>query len=232
MIASINRTCYLYAFTALSCGNFSLLLQYAVAPLAVTHCAPVPCSRCTPRRVTRTLELSRTQLRRPARRVVTRSGNKVSGAPLIVVQLSPPCNTMLNILETLTFQLSTFLHQLLVLTLADLVKIGSSVVESAAELVPSSVPRPLAKVGVAVFGVSIVFWLLQKVGSRLQASVRHPLTCQLRCCARRALCSSLHDSRTLLLLLHVAFPAPSDAAASRLHSGARKLRYTINVLHA
>jgi hypothetical protein len=37
-------------------------------------------------------------------------------------------------------------------------------VDSASDLVPASVPRPVAKGGVAVVGVMLAFWLLQKVG--------------------------------------------------------------------
>lgn len=41
--------------------------------------------------------------------------------------------------------------------------VGRNLVDSASDLVPSSVPRPVAKGGVAVAGVLIVFWLMQKV---------------------------------------------------------------------
>jgi len=50
-------------------------------------------------------------------------------------------------------------------TLPDALSIGRGLVDSASDLVPASVPRPVAKGGVAVFGVMVVFWLLQKVVS-------------------------------------------------------------------
>jgi hypothetical protein len=47
--------------------------------------------------------------------------------------------------------------------LADAIQAGVGLVESAANLVPDSVPRPIAKGGVAVGGVLLAFWALQKV---------------------------------------------------------------------
>ena len=44
---------------------------------------------------------------------------------------------------------------------------GRGFVNSASDLVPASVPRPVAKGGVAVAGVMIAFWLMQKVLSTL-----------------------------------------------------------------
>jgi len=43
------------------------------------------------------------------------------------------------------------------------IDVGKGLVESAANLVPESVPRPMAKGGVALAGGIIAFWLLQKV---------------------------------------------------------------------
>lgn len=40
--------------------------------------------------------------------------------------------------------------------------------DSAAEFVPESVPRSLAKGGVAVAGALVAFWILQKVSSRVE----------------------------------------------------------------
>ncbi|GBF96177.1 hypothetical protein Rsub_08925 [Raphidocelis subcapitata] len=45
--------------------------------------------------------------------------------------------------------------------------VGRGFVDSASALVPESVPRPLAKGGVAALGVLLAFWLLQKVLSTL-----------------------------------------------------------------
>jgi hypothetical protein len=47
----------------------------------------------------------------------------------------------------------------------DVVRVGRGLVDSASELVPESVPRPVAKGGVALVGVMLAFWLLQKVVS-------------------------------------------------------------------
>ena len=47
---------------------------------------------------------------------------------------------------------------------AGIVSTGSKLVESASDLVPQSVPRPLAKGGVAIVGGLIIFGLVQKVG--------------------------------------------------------------------
>lgn len=47
---------------------------------------------------------------------------------------------------------------------ADVLEVGANLVESGANLVPDSVPRGVAKGGVAVVGVLAVFWILQKVG--------------------------------------------------------------------
>ena len=46
---------------------------------------------------------------------------------------------------------------------AGLVSAGGKLLESASNLVPQSVPRPVAKGGVAVVGVFLIFGLLQKV---------------------------------------------------------------------
>lgn len=46
---------------------------------------------------------------------------------------------------------------------ADALEVGGNLVESAANLVPESVPRGVAKGGVAVAGVLVAFWVLQKV---------------------------------------------------------------------
>jgi hypothetical protein len=43
------------------------------------------------------------------------------------------------------------------------ISVGKGLVDSASELVPESVPRPVAKGGVAVAGGLVAFWLLQKV---------------------------------------------------------------------
>eukprot|EP00878_Enallax_costatus_P043448 GHUV01051431.1.p1 GENE.GHUV01051431.1~~GHUV01051431.1.p1 ORF type:complete len:161 (-),score=23.61 GHUV01051431.1:73-555(-) len=43
------------------------------------------------------------------------------------------------------------------------ISVGQGFVDSAAEFVPESVPRPVAKGGVAVAGVLVAFWILQKV---------------------------------------------------------------------
>jgi len=48
---------------------------------------------------------------------------------------------------------------------ADALKVGGGLVEAAADFVPASVPRPAAKAGVALVGVALAFWLLQKVVS-------------------------------------------------------------------
>eukprot|EP00879_Flechtneria_rotunda_P015376 GHRR01016075.1.p1 GENE.GHRR01016075.1~~GHRR01016075.1.p1 ORF type:complete len:163 (+),score=48.14 GHRR01016075.1:268-756(+) len=48
---------------------------------------------------------------------------------------------------------------------ADAIQTGKGFVESAANLVPESVPRPVAKGGVAVAGVILAFWVLQKLVS-------------------------------------------------------------------
>eukprot|EP00879_Flechtneria_rotunda_P001202 GHRR01001349.1.p1 GENE.GHRR01001349.1~~GHRR01001349.1.p1 ORF type:complete len:154 (+),score=41.52 GHRR01001349.1:415-876(+) len=45
------------------------------------------------------------------------------------------------------------------------IQTGKGFVESAANLVPESVPRPVAKGGVAVAGVILAFWVLQKLVS-------------------------------------------------------------------
>jgi hypothetical protein len=45
--------------------------------------------------------------------------------------------------------------------------VARNVVDAAADLVPESVPRPVAKGGVAVAGGMIAFWLLQKVCVRM-----------------------------------------------------------------
>lgn len=50
-------------------------------------------------------------------------------------------------------------------TLDNALGVARSVVETASDLVPESVPRPVAKGGVAVAGGIIAFWLLQKVVS-------------------------------------------------------------------
>lgn len=44
-------------------------------------------------------------------------------------------------------------------------KVGGGIVDAAADLVPESVPRPVAKAGVALAGAGVAFWLLQKVVS-------------------------------------------------------------------
>lgn len=49
-------------------------------------------------------------------------------------------------------------------TTAGLVNAASGLVDSAASFVPENVPRPAAKTGVAVAGVLVTFWLLQKAG--------------------------------------------------------------------
>lgn len=46
---------------------------------------------------------------------------------------------------------------------ADALEVGGNLVESAANLVPDSVPRGVAKAGVAGAGVLVAFWVLQKV---------------------------------------------------------------------
>lgn len=46
---------------------------------------------------------------------------------------------------------------------ADALEVGQGFVESASNLVPESVPRPLAKGGVAVATGLVAFWILQKV---------------------------------------------------------------------
>lgn len=46
---------------------------------------------------------------------------------------------------------------------ADALDVGKGLVDSAANLVPESVPRPVAKTGVAVVGGLIAFTILQKV---------------------------------------------------------------------
>jgi hypothetical protein len=43
--------------------------------------------------------------------------------------------------------------------------VGGGLVEAAADFVPPSVPRPVAKAGVALAGAGVAFWLLQKVVS-------------------------------------------------------------------
>lgn len=48
-------------------------------------------------------------------------------------------------------------------TIKGIVSAATGLVDGAANLVPESVPRPAAKTGVAVAGVLITFWLLQKV---------------------------------------------------------------------
>ena len=50
-----------------------------------------------------------------------------------------------------------------ILCFAAAIDVGKGLVESAANLVPESVPRPMAKGGVALAGGIIAFWLLQKV---------------------------------------------------------------------
>ena len=40
---------------------------------------------------------------------------------------------------------------------------ANGLVDKASDLVPESVPRPAAKLGVGIAGGVIVFWLLQKV---------------------------------------------------------------------
>eukprot|EP00877_Chromochloris_zofingiensis_P002880 jgi/Chrzof1/12593/Cz07g00090.t1 len=45
------------------------------------------------------------------------------------------------------------------------IEMGKGLVESAADLVPQSVPRPVAKGGVALGGALVAFWILQKVVS-------------------------------------------------------------------
>jgi hypothetical protein len=49
------------------------------------------------------------------------------------------------------------------LCLAAAIDVAKGIVDSAASMVPESVPRPVAKGGVAVAGGLIAFWLLQKV---------------------------------------------------------------------
>jgi TATA-binding protein-associated factor len=47
----------------------------------------------------------------------------------------------------------------------DALKVGGGLVDAAADMVPPSVPRPVAKAGVALAGAGVAFWLLQKVVS-------------------------------------------------------------------
>ncbi len=47
---------------------------------------------------------------------------------------------------------------------AGAIRTASGLVDKAADFVPETVPRPAAKAGVAIAGVMVVFWLLQKVG--------------------------------------------------------------------
>jgi hypothetical protein len=49
---------------------------------------------------------------------------------------------------------------------ADVISAGQGFVESASNLVPESVPRPVAKGGVAVATGLVAFWILQKVGKQ------------------------------------------------------------------
>ena len=51
--------------------------------------------------------------------------------------------------------------------LEGVLSVGKGFVDSAADLVPDSVPRPVARGGVAVAGAVVAFWLLQKVVSTL-----------------------------------------------------------------
>lgn len=48
----------------------------------------------------------------------------------------------------------------------DVLEVGGSLVNSAANLVPESVPRGVAKGGVAMFGALVAFWVLQKVSQQ------------------------------------------------------------------
>eukprot|EP00882_Tetradesmus_deserticola_P012208 GHRQ01012935.1.p1 GENE.GHRQ01012935.1~~GHRQ01012935.1.p1 ORF type:complete len:140 (+),score=37.88 GHRQ01012935.1:398-817(+) len=48
-------------------------------------------------------------------------------------------------------------------SLVDVIGAGQGFVESAADLVPANVPRPLAKGGVAVATGLVAFWVLQKL---------------------------------------------------------------------
>lgn len=50
-------------------------------------------------------------------------------------------------------------------TKTDALKVGGGLVDAASDLVPSSVPRPVAKAGVALAGAGVAFWVLQKVVS-------------------------------------------------------------------
>lgn len=50
-------------------------------------------------------------------------------------------------------------------TIDNALEVGGNLVESAASLVPDSVPRGVAKGGVAVAGVLVAFWVLQKLVS-------------------------------------------------------------------
>jgi hypothetical protein len=60
---------------------------------------------------------------------------------------------------------------------ADALEVGGNLVESAASLVPDSVPRGVAKGGVAVAGVLVAFWVLQKVRALTDSSKRWQALC-------------------------------------------------------
>lgn len=53
----------------------------------------------------------------------------------------------------------------------DALDVGGNLISSAADLVPDSVPRGVAKGGVAVVGVLAVFWVLQKVSWSVRVCV-------------------------------------------------------------
>lgn len=58
---------------------------------------------------------------------------------------------------------------MLVMLVTGVIEMGKGLVESAADLVPQSVPRPVAKGGVALGGALVAFWILQKVCSHATA---------------------------------------------------------------
>jgi len=66
---------------------------------------------------------------------------------------------------------------------AGAVRTGNKLADSAADLLPASVPRGAAKIGVVGVGGLLAFWLLQKVwslGSMAVSSILEHASCDLR----------------------------------------------------
>ncbi len=92
-------------------------------------------------------------------------------------------------------------HWGLLLHVAEAIETGKGLVESAANLVPADVPRPVAKGGVALAGGIIAFWLLQKVssGGVLLQAVAKAGVALIRQPGRCACGSQIHDGGTAYL---------------------------------